>query len=130
VLLSELTLDAFDLHSHENIAILCKKEQLNTIVELIKSANTSDVESYINESVATLLSRLTGKELRTSSGQYKYSDGDVLVILKLKEKGEVTESDLEINTCLVLSWLQLGKICEFVCSNVVKFIMWKSSTER
>jgi hypothetical protein len=115
VLLNALPLNAIQ---SDFFVITCKKVPLSVVVELIKSSD--NVDNYIrHESTVKLLSRLSGKELKPSSGLYKHEDFDVLEIVTLKrpirgQEVEVTEEDLEAYTCIVTQKQGVSELSKLV----------------
>jgi hypothetical protein len=113
--------------------IICKKEELSKVVELIKSV---DVENYIrHESTVKLLSTLSGKELKPSTELYKHDYLDILVVVTLKkpirgQEVEVTENDLEVHTCIAFTWQGINELCELFAETfkVLRLKPWRLST--
>lgn len=72
--------------------------KLEELAELVKRPRITEVVSYIrHQGTIKLLSKLLGLELQPSSGLYKYSPEDLVVIIVLKKpvRGQEVEPSPE-----------------------------------
>jgi len=103
VFLPPFPINAFDYQSFEAVFRRTSLERLKKLVEYACNKERCEFVSYIrHEATVKLLSDYLGVQLKPSSDLYKYSSGDVIVLIGLKRPvrgSEVTDlkpDDLDI----------------------------------
>jgi Domain of unknown function (DUF1874). len=78
-----------------------------SIEELVELAKDSEIVNYVrHESTVKLLSQVLGKDLVPNAGLYRWSEGDILVVVGLKkpvrgQELQITLEDLDLVLCKV-----------------------------